>query len=317
MDATRITGVLPEEDGHWVAWEAWGDPDAPALLILHGGPGGGISDGHRALFDPKDWRIVAMDQRGCGRSRPHAGEDLAALDANTTDHLIHDIERLRVHLGIDAWAVFGGSWGATLAQAYTHAHRSRVLGLLLVGVTQCRAEETDWLYGHAGQLLPEAFAAYQAGAPEGRPGLGLVQAYLARLRDPDRAEAAAKAWCAWEAAVVATDPRHMPSTRWQDPVFRLGFARLCAHYFSKHCWLEPSLDRRAAALGDLPGELAHSALDLSAPLATAWQLDRDWPGARLTVLPGGIHSAAEGDVAVATRAAADRLKERLGPAHAK
>ncbi len=306
-----ITGTLPEADGHHVAWEVWGNPAAMPILILHGGPGGGISDGHRALFDPAEWRIVAMDQRGCGRSRPHAGADLAALEANTTAHLIADIERLRAHLSIAEWVVFGGSWGASLAQAYAHAHRAHVLGLLLVGVTQTRRSEIDWLYGHVGQLLPEAFAPFADLVPKATSGVERTAAYLPLLRDADTAQAAAEHWCAWEAAVVDTDPRHEPSGRWADPVFRLGFARLCAHYFSNLAWMDPPLDERAASLGDLPGEMLHSAMDLSAPVAAAWRLARDWPGAALTVLPGALHSAGEAELRETIRAKAARLRARV------
>ena len=299
---------LPEEDGHRVAYWTYGNPDAPALLLLHGGPGGGCSPGLRALFDPTEWRLVAMDQRGAGQSTPHAGRDLAALEANRTPDLIHDIERLRARLGIAQWALFGGSWGVTLAQAYTHAHPGRVSGMVLNGVTQTRAVETDWLYGRLGMLLPEAFAAFRAMAPEAAPGQGLVEAYRDLLRGP-RAQAAADAWCTWEAAAIATDAAHKPGDRWSDPVFRLGFARVVTHYFAALGWLDPPLDARASDLGDLPGELVHAALDLSAPLATAHGLSQAWPGARLTVLSSGLHSAVE--VAGPVREAAARLKARL------
>jgi proline iminopeptidase len=311
MRQARDEGHLPEVDGHRVAWESWGDPSAPALVLLHGGPGGGISDGLRQIFDPAAWRIVAIDQRGCGRSLPHAGRDVSALEHNTTEHLVADIERLRRHLGLDTWVVFGGSWGATLAQVYAHTSPAAVQGLLLAGVTQTRAEEIDWLYGHLGLVFPEAFAAFRALAPEAAPGRALVRAYRDLLQDPGMADRAAEAWCLWEQAVVQTDARHAPSLRWQDPVFRLGFARLCAHYFSELGWIDPPLDQRAAALGDLPGELVHSTFDLSAPRGTAWALAASWPGATLTVLPGGLHSAGETDMAAALRAAADRLLKRL------
>ena len=306
-DAAEVC-YLPEKDGHRVAYWDYGNPDAPALLLLHGGPGGGCGPGLRALFDPADWRIVAMDQRGAGLSTPHAGRDLAALAHNRTGHLIADIERLRGVLGIDRWALFGGSWGVTLAQAYTHAHRDRVLGMVLNGITQTRQIETDWLYGHLGLLLPDAFAAFRAGAPGAMPGQGLVEVYRDLLRGPE-AQAAADAWCAWEAAAIATDAKHKPGDRWADPVFRLGFARVVTHYFAELAWLDPPLDARAASLGGIPGELVHAALDLSAPLATAHGLAEAWPGARLTVLQSGLHSAVE--VAGPVRAAATRLRQRM------
>ncbi|MEM1273547.1 MAG: alpha/beta fold hydrolase [Pseudomonadota bacterium] len=304
-------GHLPVLDGRRIAWWCWGNPLAPTLLLLHGGPGGGISPGLRATFDPEAWQIVAMDQRGSGQSEPHAGRDLSALDANTTEDLIVDAERLRTRLGVENWALFGGSWGASLAQAYAHAHRSVIRGMVLVGVTQSRATEIDWLYGDLRHLLPEAFAAFQAGAPGAAPGRPLVAAYRDLLRSPETAQTAADRWCAWEAAAIAADPRHQPGSRWQDAVFRLGFARIVTHYFAQGAWLRVPLDTCAADLGDLPGELVHSRLDLSAPLTTAWELSRAWPGAHLTILQGGLHSAAEGAMQEATRDAAQRLRDRL------
>ena len=173
---------LPEEDGHRVAYWAYGNPDAPALLLLHGGPGGGCSPGLRALFDPSDWRLVAMDQRGAGQSTPHAGRDLAALEANRTADLIHDIERLRARLGLAQWALFGGSWGVTLAQAYTHAHPGRVSGH---GAERGHADPRGrdrlalWSAGHA--PARGVCCDFRAMAPEAAPGQGLVEAYRALL----------------------------------------------------------------------------------------------------------------------------------------
>ena len=301
---------LPEDRGHRIAYWDYGNPDAPPLLLLHGGPGGGCSPSLRKLFDPQDWRIVAMDQRGAGKSEPHAGRDLSALVANQTTDLIGDMDRLREALQIESWVLYGGSWGVTLAQAYAHQHTRRVLGMVLVGITQTRAVEIDWLYGHLGLLLPEPFAAFQALAPDAQPGRALVAAYRDLLSGPN-AQDAADAWCAWEAAAIASDPDHKPGDRWADPEFRLGFARVVTHYFAELGWIDPGLDRLAAGLGDLPGELVHARFDLSAPLATAYGLAKAWPGARLTILDSGLHSAAE--VADPVRQAASRLKTRIAP----
>ncbi|MEM9754483.1 MAG: alpha/beta fold hydrolase [Pseudomonadota bacterium] len=311
-DAQR--GHLPEVDGHNVAWYVWGNPDAPALLMLHGGPGGGISETLAHIFDPAAWHLVAMDQRGCGRSTPHAGDTLAALAHNKTADLVADCERLRAALGLGPWVVFGGSWGATLAQALAHTHSGAVRGMVLAGVTTTRQAETDWLYGHLRHLMPEAFAAFQARHPGVAPGIDLVRAYGADLADPATCDGAAAAWAAWEMAAVSSDARHRSSARWQDGRFRLGFARLCAQYFSACAWLDPPLLSRAPALGDIPGELVNARFDLVSPPGTAWTLAQAWPGARLTLLPGGLHSAGEGAMAEAVRAAGARLAARLAEA---
>ena len=169
-------GTLPETDGHAVWWQAFGDALRPAVLLLHGGPGGGTAPRMPRLFDPARWHVVTVDERGSGRSRPHAGDDVDALRANTTAHLVGDIERLREQLGIEGWTVFGSSWGSTLAQAY--AHRERVRGLILAAVATTGRDELDLLSGGAGTYLPEAFEAFRAGAPEGEPGVGMAEAYV-------------------------------------------------------------------------------------------------------------------------------------------
>lgn len=295
------SGWLPAEGGHEVCWQTFGTPSCPAILLLHGGPGSGTSERMPRLFDPAHWHIVTMDQRGAGRSRPHAGTDLRALVNNTTNHLVADIERLRTALNIESWTVYGSSWGATLAQAYAHAHRDRVAGLILAAVTSTSQAELDNLYGGAGAYLPEAFDAFQAAAPEGEPGVGMAKAYAQRLTcgDAKIEAAAALAWCRWEEAVLQVDPRAEPTGRFEDPVFRLGFARIVTHYFSHLAWLEPPLLHRAPALNDLPTTLINSRLDLSCPLSTAWQLHQALPGSRLIIIPGSLHGTLYGPLAKA------------------
>ena len=246
-----------------------------------------------------------MDQRGSGRSRPHAGDDTAALGANTTRHLVEDVERLRRHLGLERWTVYGSSWGSTLAQAYAHAHRGRVRTLILAAVTTTGRFEIDNLYGGAGAYLPEAFEAFRAGAPEGEPGMGMAAAYARRLAcgDPQAEHAAALAWCCWEEAVLQVDPRAEPSGRFEDPRFRLGFARVVTHYFRELAWFDPPLLDRAGALAGLPATLINSRLDLSCPLSTAWRLHRAWPGSEFVVVPGSLHGTLYGPLAEAVVAA--------------
>lgn len=301
-------GWLPEQDGHELWWARFGNPARPAILLLHGGPGGGTRPRMARLFDPDRWHIVAMDQRGAGRSRPHAGDDPAALTANTTAHLIGDIERLRRHLGLDRWTVYGSSWGATLAQAYAHARRDRVVGLILAAVTSTSRFEIDFLYGGAGHFLPEAFDAFLAGAPEGRPGVAMAAAYGRRLTCGAVAteRAAALAWCRWEEAVLQLDPRAEPSGSFEDARFRLGFARVVTHYFAHLAWLDPPLLDLAPALAGLPMTLINSRLDLSTPLSTAWRLHGAAPGSELVIIPGSLHGTVYGPLAEAIIAAGNR-----------
>lgn len=294
-------GWLPEEDGHKVWWQTFGRTDRPAILLLHGGPGGGTSERLPRLFDPDLWHIVTMDQRGCGRSEPNAGDDVAALRANTTAHLISDIERLRQHLDVEAWTVYGASWGTTLAQAYAHEHRQRVLGLILGAVTTTNRAELDMLYGGAGAFLPEAFEAFQAGAPDGAPGLDMARAYAERLTngDADSEARAAAAWCAWEDAVLQVDARAEPSGRMLDARFRLCFARIVTHYFKYAAWLDPPLLEKAHKLSGLNVTLINSRLDLSCPISTAWKIHRSVPGSKLIIIPGSLHGTLYGPLAEA------------------
>ncbi|WP_419910710.1 alpha/beta fold hydrolase [Hoeflea sp.] len=303
------SGFLEEQDGHAVYWETFGNASCPAVLLLHGGPGDGVSPRMPRLFDPDRWHIVAMDQRGGGRSRPHAGETLEALNANTVEHLLNDIERLRNLLGIDRWHVYGSSWGASLAQAYAHAHMARVSGLLLAAVTSISKYEIDLLYGGAGNFLPEAFEDFQSGAPEGEPGLGMVAAYYERLvsGEPSMQQAAALAWCRWEAAVLTVDPRAETPGMFTDARFSLGFARVVTHYFRDLAGFNPPLLERAEALKDVPAVLINSRLDLSTPLSTAWKLHRAMPRSELIVIPGVLHGTLYGPLSEAVIDAGNRF----------
>lgn len=302
------SGFLPEEDGHEVWWQTFGDESKPAIVLLHGGPGSGTAERMPRLFDPAGWHIVTVDQRGSGRSRPHAGADIRALHANTTDHLVADLERLRLHLGIENWTVYGSSWGSTLAQAYAHSHCDRVDGLILAAVTATSRAELDQLYGGAGAFLPEAFEAFRAGAPDAEPGVGMADAYASLLisGDPQVEENAALSWCRWEEAVLQVDPRAEPTGRFSDPIFRLGFARVVTHYFRQLAWLDPPLLARAHALAGLPVTLINSRIDLSCPLSTAWHLHRSIPGSDLKIIPGSLHGTLYGPLSEAVLAAGRR-----------
>lgn len=266
------------------------------MLLLHGGPGGGIKPRMPRLFDPEHWHIIAMDQRGAGQSRPNAGEDVAALMANTTTDLIRDIERLRSLLRIEHWHLYGSSWGTTLALAYALQHPARVKGMILAAIATTTREEIDFLYGGAGMFLPEAFEAFQAGAPQGKPGLGMAAAYGDLLTCGNLAveAAAAQAWCAWEEAVIMMDPRAEAPTQYSDPRYRLGFARLVTHYFRNLAWLDVPILDQMEILAKLPAVLINSRLDLSVPFSTAWQLHRAMPQSDLVEIPGSLHGTLYG-----------------------
>lgn len=288
------TGLLPAAHGAQLYWECSGNPHGRPALFLHGGPGAPMSGGYRRRFDPDRWRVVYLDQRGCGRSRPLAHQDLASLAGNTTDQLIQDIETLRVHLGIDRWLVVGGSWGVTLALAYAQRHPDRVSGLVLAAVTTGGREYLEWITESMRHVFPREWDEFAAASGR-RPGQRVLDAYRERITDPDpevRAAAAA-AWCAWEDVHVSLAPDWAPSAAFADPQFRAQFATLVIHYWANDCFLPPDGVLGAmATITDLPGVLIHGRYDVSGPLSAAWELHRRWPASRLVVLADSGHSGA-------------------------
>ena len=290
-------GLLEVGDGNLVYWEVSGNPGGKPGLVVHGGPGSGSGPGNRRVFDPERYRIVLFDQRGCGRSTPHASDPAADMTANTTGHLIADMERLRRHLEIDRWLLYGGSWGSTLILAYAERHPEHVSEIVIPGVTTTRRSEIDWLYRGMGQFFPAEWEQFRAGVPvEDRDG-DLLAAYARLMEDPDsevRARAAA-GWAAWEDTVISLEPNGKPKAYTsRPPVALLAFVRICAHYFSHRAWLEEDeLLRNAARLSGIPGVLIHGRLDLACPLGTAWELARAWPGARLVVVEDSGHTGSE------------------------
>jgi proline iminopeptidase len=285
-------GMLDVGDGNLVYWEACGNPGGKPALVVHGGPGSGCTAGQRRRFDPERYRMILFDQRGCGRSRPHASDPAADMSHNTTGHLLGDMEQLREHLGVDKWLLFGGSWGVTLSLAYAERHPDHVSAMVLVSVTTTRRTEIDWLYGGVSRFFPEAYQRFRAGA--GHPDGDVVAAYARLMEDPDRAvrERAAADWCAWEDAVISLESNGQPgaySARMEDA--RLAFVRICSHYFANAAWLdEGALIRDAGRLAQVPGVLLHGRLDLGGPVITAWELARAWPGARLVVVEDTGHT---------------------------
>jgi proline iminopeptidase len=287
--------MLEVGDGNRVYWETCGNPGGKPAVVLHGGPGSGCTPWHRRLFDPAAYRIVLFDQRGCGRSTPHASASGAELASNTTQNLVADMESLRTHLQIDRWTLAGGSWGSTLALAYAEQHPSRVSEIVLWGVTTGRHQEFDWTFrGGLAVLFPEQWERLREGVPEAERDGDIVEACARLLHDPDPAirERAALAWCAWESATPDWPPAHRLAPRFTDPAYRLAFARIVTHYVRHNAWLEDGvLLRNAAALADIPGVMVSGRYDFQAPLGWAWELRRVWLRTEHVVVEDAGHSA--------------------------
>ncbi|HET9459917.1 MAG TPA: prolyl aminopeptidase [Sphingomicrobium sp.] len=282
------TGRLDVGDGHTLYWELCGNPDGKPLVFLHGGPGVGISPDHRRQFDPQKYNALLFDQRGCGRSTPHA-----SLEANTTWHLVEDIERLREMVGVDKWLVYGGSWGSTLSLAYAETHPGRVTELVLRGIFLFDPYEIDWMYkeGGASQLYPDKWEEFVAPIPEGERG-DLVEAYRKRLTGSDRAEQlkCAKAWSKWEAQIVTLLPDAHVVEEFTEDEKAIAIARIENHYMANRGWLqEGQLLEGAAKLKGIPAVIVQGRHDCCTPPAAAWALHRRWPEAELEIVPDAGH----------------------------
>ncbi len=286
------SGMLDVGDGHQIYWECCGNPVGKPALFLHGGPGSGCSSGQRRFFDPDLYRAVLFDQRGCGRSRPLASEPSVDLAANTTTHLIADIELLRLTLGVDRWTILGLSWGTTLGLAYAQAHLQHVNAMVLGFVTTTSRSEVRWITEDVGRIFPEEWDRFARAVPNHLRHLPLVDAYAILFgdHDPTMRDYAARSWCTWEDAHVSLTPGMMPSPHFDDPEFRLGFARLVTHYWRHAAFLEEDqLIRDASRLNGIPGVLIHGRYDVSGPLVTAWKLHNQWATSRLHVLDDAGH----------------------------
>jgi proline iminopeptidase len=301
------SGLLEVGDGNRIYWDVCGNPAGKPALVVHGGPGSGASEGNRRMFDPDRYLVVLFDQRGCGRSRPHASDPATDMSVNTTHHLVADMEQLREQLGVERWLLYGGSWGSTLILAYAERHPERVSEIVIAGVTTTRPSEIDWLYRGVGRFLPAEWARFRAAA-----GSDDVVGAFARLLDdpePEVRERAAAEWVAWEDAVISFETMGHPgaySARVDDA--RLAFVRICTHYFAHDAWLEDGeLLRNAHALAKIPGILIHGRLDLGSPLTTAWELQRAWPSAELVVIDDAGHTGSE-TTSAALLAATERFK---------
>jgi proline iminopeptidase len=283
-------GMLAVGDGNELYWETSGNPDGKPAVMLHGGPGGGMKTGYRRRFDPATHLIIGFEQRGCGRSRPLATDDLRMLATNTTQHLISDMELLREHLGVQRWLVSGVSWGSTLALAYSEAHPERVSELALLAVTTTSRFEVDWITETVGAIFPEAWdAAYRASGA--RVGERMVEAFRDRLQDTDARirEQAAADWMAWEDAHVSLGHGYGAGPT-MDPVERQVFATLVTHYWANDGFLGgDGVMANIASIADIPGVLVHGRMDVSGPAVTAWRLHEAWPASRLVIVEDEGH----------------------------
>ena len=290
------TRRLKVSDLHALYVEEVGNPEGVPILFLHGGPGGGLSPTYRRFFDPRHYRVVLFDQRGAGKSTPHA-----ELDQNTTWDLVHDIEKIREDLGIRRWIVFGGSWGSTLGLSYAVTHPERVLGLVLRGIFLCRKLEIDWFYQEgASYVFPDAWEKYLAPIPEAERG-DLVGAYHRRLTGANEDEKlrCAIAWSKWEASTMYLIPNEATIHEHEEPKGALALARIENHYFKHGTFFETDnyLLEHVHRIRHIPGAIIHGRYDLVCPVRNAWDLHRAWPEAELRIVPDAGHSAFEAGTA--------------------
>ena len=301
------SGFLEVGDGHSVYWEQSGNPSGKPALFIHGGPGGGGDVNARRFFDPMRYRLIVFDQRGSGRSRPHA-----SLEANTTWHLVDDIERLRQTLAIERWLVFGGSWGSTLALAYAQRHVEAVSELVLRGIFLLRKKELAWFYqSGASAIFPHEWQHFLAPIPEAERA-DLLLAYHRRLTGPDRTVqvAAARAWSIWEGATSSLVPNRERASQFGATDFALALARIESHYFVNRGFFddEEALLRGVALLRDVPAVIVQGRYDVVCPIETAWELHERWPEADFRVVADAGHSAYEPGIVHELVSATDRFR---------
>lgn len=301
---------FPVDDTHSLYVEEAGTSGGIPALFLHGGPGAGCEPYHRRFFDPRRYRVILFDQRGAGRSTPHA-----SLKDNTTWHLVADIEKLREHLGIERWLVFGGSWGSTLALAYAETHPERVSALVLRGIFLCRPSEIGWFYqSGANRLFPDYWEDFAEPVPPTRRD-DMLSAYYEILTGDDelRRLAAAKAWSLWEGRTATLLPDASVEAHFAQPHVALSMARIESHYFVNGAFLEPDqLLANAGRLADIPGVIVHGRYDVICPLENAWALHASWPGSELAIIGNAGHSAAEAGTRRRLIEATDQLADELG-----
>lgn len=298
---------LEVDSGHKLYFEESGNPDGNPVIFLHGGPGSGTKPSHRCFFDPDAYRIILLDQRGCGKSTPHG-----SLINNTTTHLVEDLEKLRDHLEIERWVVFGGSWGSSLALAYAQKYPQRVKALLLRGIFLCRKKELNWLFRSGAHcIFPEAWEKFLDPIPP-LEREDLVAAYYKRLTsmDPDIRKAAAKAWSSWEAACVKLkfDPNMF--AEFTEDFHAEAIARIECHYFIHNCFFptEKALMDHIQVIHRIPGVIVQGRYDMICPMENAYELHKAWPIAKFEIIPDGGHSSSDEGMTDALVRAADDFR---------
>ncbi len=302
-------GRLKVSAVHELYYEQCGNPNGKPAVFLHGGPGGGVSPDYRRYFDPEHYRVVLFDQRGSGQSTPHA-----SLEENTTWDLVADIERLREHLDIERWQVFGGSWGSTLALAYAETHPTRVTELVLRGIFLCRPEEIQWFYQQgASALFPDVWEEYLKVIPEAERG-DMVSAYHKRLTSDDPAVRveAARAWSIWEGSTSKLFFDSDSIEKFADPEFALAFARIECHYFMNNSFFPTNnyLIENVAKIRQIPAVIVQGRYDVVCPMTSAWDLHRAWPEAELRIIQDAGHSISEPGIIDALVDATDQFAVR-------
>lgn len=300
---------LAADDIHDLYIEESGNPKGIPVLFLHGGPGGGTQPLHRCYFDPQRYRIILFDQRGCGKSTPHA-----CLDNNTTQSLVQDIEDIRQHLSIDRWLVFGGSWGSTLALVYAETHPKKVLGLVLRGIFLCRPREIQWFYQEgASRLFPDYWQDFiRPISFQERDDL--LSAYYQRLTSEDDwlRLTTAKAWSLWEGRTSNLLPNEHVRAHFVTPSVALSLARIECHYFTNNSFLEEDqILRDAHVLENIPGVIVQGRYDIVCPMESAWQLHKSWPSSKLNIISDAGHSASEKSIVNALVRATDAFADQL------
>jgi proline iminopeptidase len=302
-------GHLQVSDVHHLYYEQCGNPKGKPVVFLHGGPGAGLVPDYRRFFDPDAYRIILFEQRGSGRSMPHA-----SLDDNTTWHLVEDIEKVRKHFGVEQWLVFGGSWGSTLSLAYAETHPEQVLGLVLRGIFLGRQNETRWFYEEgqgASAIFPETWEQYVQLIPESERG-DIIRAYYRRLTGDDESMRleAAKRWSLWEASALKLLPDQKLIEEFTEPELAIALARIECHYFMNNCFFETDnyLIENVHRIRQIPGVIVHGRYDIVCPFMSAWDLHRAWPEAALEVIPNAGHSVTEPGIADALVRATDSFR---------